>query len=254
MNPTLYKLKEGIVKESPNILAVFSVSGVISTSILTGRAAIIANDMIGEEAYRRQCRVEELEPLEIVKLVWPLFIPSLISGGLTITAILSMNSIHAKRNAALAGLYSVTTEALKEYQEKVIETIGAKKEGLIHDKIAQDRINKNPIGQDGVIFAGGDTLVYDALSGRYFKSDMEKIRRAVNDFNYDLLNEMWKPLNDFYDLIGLPPIDMGQQQGWNVDGGQLQIRFSAKLIEDEASQYHGEPCIVLSYYGEPRYI
>lgn len=246
MNPTLFKIKQGIIKESPNILTAFSITGVVSTSILTGRGAIVAHLMLEEEAYKRKCEVKDIETVDIIKIVWPVFLPAIISGGLTISSILGANHVHAKRNAALAGLYSFATEALREYQEKVVETIGEKKEEKIRDAIAQDTLNKNPLSERGIIVANGDALFYDKLSGRYFKSTVEKIRKAQNDFNFDLLTEMFKSVNEWYDMIGLPDVDMGAQQGWEVDSGCLDISFSTMLADNQ------EPCIVLNYTVNPR--
>ena len=246
MNPTVYNIKKGIVRESPNILTAFSITGLVTTSILTGKAAVIANEMIHEEAYRRKCRVEEIEFQEKVKMTAPIFAPSIVAGVLTISCILGANSIHARRNAALAGVYSVATEALKEYQEKVVATIGKKKEERIRDEIAQDTLDRNPLGERGVVINNGDALFYDKLSGRYFKSTVEKVRKAMNDFNFELMTEMFKSVNEWYDMIGLPDVDMGAQQGWELEHGYLDIQFSTMLADNN------EPCIVLTYSANPR--
>jgi hypothetical protein len=243
----LNEIKEGIVRESPTILTAFGVTGVITTTILAVRATPKALELIEAEAYRHKITKDELELKEKVRVIWPVYVPAGISATLTITCILGANSIHAKRNAAIAGLYSVATEALREYQEKVIETIGEKKAQKIKDAIAQDILDANPLGKNEVIIAGGDALFYDKLSGRYFKSSVEKIRKSQNDFNFELLNDMFKSVNEWYDMIGLPAVDMGSKQGWDVENGQLDIQFSTMLAENQ------EPCIVLTYSVSPRF-
>ncbi|WP_254556795.1 DUF6353 family protein, partial [Salmonella enterica] len=80
-----------------------------------------------------------------------------------------------------------------------IETLGEKKEKQIREEIDKDRIKKNPVGKSEVIITGnGKTLCYDHTSGRYFESDMETIKRAVNTINKQMLDEMYVSLNDFY--------------------------------------------------------
>jgi hypothetical protein len=254
MNQTVYNVKRTITQESPSILTGLGVAGLISTTLLAVRATPIAMELVESEAYRNKCRVEELETIEAVKAGWKPYIPAVVVGGLTIACILGANSINLKRNAAIAGLYSVAVEGLREYQDKVLETVGPKKEGKIRDEIAQDRLDRKPVNDDLVIMASGDTLFFDSLTGRYFKSDMETIRRGVNDFNYELLTDMYKPLNDFYDFIGLEGTELGRAQGWNVDRGQLNINFSAKIINAEDSKWHNEPCIVMDYAVEPQYL
>ncbi len=191
---------------------------------------------------------EDLDTLDIMKVTWKEYIPALLSGILTISCIIGANSIHVKRTAAIASVYSVATEALKEYQDKVIETIGEKKEEKLRNAIDQDHLTKNPVESNEIILLKGDTLFYDKLSGRYFKSDMETVRQQVNNFNQELLQEMYKPLNEFYELIGLDNTDMGRNMGWNVDDGQLSIRYSAMIATNS------EPCIVLNYNIEPRFL
>ena len=59
---------------------------------------------------------------------------------------------------------------------------------------------------------------------------------------------MFVPLNELYDMLGLEGTEMGRNAGWDVQNGKLDIQFSAKIATD------GEPCIVLSYPIEPRYL
>ena len=89
-----------------------------------------------------------------MRLTWRYYVPTAIMGGLTIACIIGANSINLRRNAALAGAYSLTEAALKEYQAKVIETIGDKKEQAIRDDIAKDRVKEHPLGEREVIITG----------------------------------------------------------------------------------------------------
>lgn len=158
------------------------------------------------------------------------------------------NSVNLRRNAALATAYTLSESALKEYQEKVIETIGEKKEQAIQDAVAKDRIEKNPVSTKEVIITEkGDTLCLDYPSGRYFKSDREKINKAVNELNRRMRDEMYISLNEFYYEIGLSGIGIGEELGWNIDQGYIEPSFSCQLAED------GTPCLVISYLVGPRY-
>ena len=131
-------------------------------------------------------------------------------GSLTVACIIGANSINLRRNAALATVYSLTEATLKEYQSKVVSTIGEVKEKAIKDEIAKDKIEKNKPKKSNVVVTGsGDTLCYDSISGRYFKSDIEKIKSSVNELNRDLLYEMFVSLNDVYYALGLSNIKNG---------------------------------------------
>jgi hypothetical protein len=233
---------------SPAILTGVGVAGVISTVALAIKGTFSAVYMIFEEEnLRGQEQYLPLTQREKLELVWKLYIPTAASSALTIAAIIGSNHISMRRNAALLSLYSIAEQGLKEYQDKVTEMIGERKAGKIHDDIAQDKLDANPVdGQEVIITGKGAYLFYDTLSGRYFRSDMETVRRTQNDFNELLFNDMYLPLNDLYDMLGLEVTELGRSVGWDVQNGKLEIRFSAKIATD------GEPCIVLSYTVEPK--
>lgn len=248
-----------IQTNSPTILTGFAVVGLVGTVISAVNATPKAVRLVEEERYERdkvkyyfnQDDVpdtddsEPLTKLEIVKLTWKEYIPTAIIGGATIACIIGAHGIHSRRNAALAALYSVSQKAYEEYQEKVKQTVGQNKEGKIRDEIAQDVLNRNPVDKLRIQrTARGDTLCFDILSGRYFFSDAEFIRQSQNEFNHQLLNEMNLCLNDFYGILGLDSIDLGEEVGWSVDK-MLDIRFASKLASD------GTPCLVLDYHVKP---
>lgn len=58
---------------------------------------------------------------------------------------------------------------------------------------------------------------------------------------------MYAALNDFYNEIGLSNTDMGDELGWNLDDGLLEISYGAMVADD------GRPCITLDYHVAPRY-
>ena len=182
-----------------------------------------------------------------MKRTWKCYIPTAISGGITIGSIIALNSVHTRRNASLAAVYSITETAFKEYQNKVAETIGKNKEVAIRDEISQDKLKRNPASVNEIFVTGrGNILCYDAVSGRYFKSDIDKIRRVINDFNYRLMSEMYLSLNEFYDEIGLAHTQLGDELGWNIDSGKVEIDYSTQLADD------GTPCLVLNYKVIPK--
>lgn len=249
------KISNSLIKNSPTILTGFGVGGLISTVVMAVSATPKAIEILDEEMFDRELNSLEkygspIQPLtkkEIISLTWKCYIPTVLMGAATIGCIIGANSIHLRRNAALVGLYSIAETTLKEYQAKVIETLGEKKEQLIKEEILQDRVINNPPKENQIIITGkGDTLCYDSLSGRYFKSDIEKIRRIQNDFNRSLISEMYKTLNEFYDELGLEGTELGRNMGWTTEFGLLDISFSAKLTPDNL------PCIVLDYRIGPR--
>lgn len=258
------KFSEVIIKNNSSILTGVAVTGLITTSVLavraTPKALCIIDDelyyLMGEDVYKEKESGNAIEDRACflsfqkkVKLTWRCYIPAIVVGFTTIGCIIYANKINLRRNAALASVYSLTEVALKEYQSKVVETIGKNKELKIRDNISAEHIKTNPSNTNEIIITGkGDVLCYDSLSGRYFKSDIEKIRRIINNLNRDLMSNMFLSLNEFYYELGLPKIKLGDEMGWDIDKGLIDVSFSAQLTENN------EPCLVLNYEITPKFL
>jgi hypothetical protein len=234
-------------QNSPTILTGLGVGGFITTVFLAVGATPKAMLTVwSEEEHRESKKLDPNVPLkDVVALTWRYYVPAVVMGTLTVGFIIGANSINLRRNAAIVSLYSITEATLKEYQAKVVETIGEKKEKAIRSEIAQDTLDKNPLSKKSVIVTGkGETLFYDTYSGRYFKSDIEKVRKVENLFNKELIAGYWSELNTLYHMLGLPSIEGGKKVGWNADK-LLDLYFDAKLAEND------EPCIVINYINGP---
>lgn len=240
-----------ITQNSPTILTSIATGGVITTAIFAGDGAIKADRILNHYAgYDQDGYMDRPTGKEALQLTWKCYIPALAMGGLTIACIIGANSISLRRNAALASVYSLTETALREYQDKVVETIGKNKELKIRDEICAEKVKENPPGgKNEVILTGkGEVLCMDGYTGSYFRSDIEKIRQAINEFNRNLMSDMFLSLNDFYDYLGIKHSKMGNDLGWDIDRGLLEVSFSSCLTEA------GEPCLVLEYSVYPKYM
>lgn len=264
----------GFVKQnSPTILTSISVVGLFTTVFTAIRATPKAMSLIDDEVYfkyedemlnlnenvsfnkwmgsEEHCfsdRMKKLTKKEILQIVWKEYLPSLALGMVTVTCIIGSNRISMRRSAALASLYGLTDAAFKEYKNKVVETMGEAKERKVRDEIAQEKIKSNPSATSAVIVTGkGDVLCYDTLSGRYFRSDIDKIQRIVNSLNYELRSSMFLSVNELYYRLGLANISLGSDMGWDIDKGEIELEFSAQLTDS------GEPCLVLEYKVSPKY-
>lgn len=236
-------------RHSPQILTGLGIAGMVATTVMavkaTPKALKICEDLRHEYVNDYQ---EEPTKIDYVKAAWKCYIPAVVTGAASVACIVGASSVHVRRNAALATAYALSETAIKEYKEKVVETIGEKKERSVRDAIAKDHIEKNPVTKNEVILTEkGNTLCYDMLSGRYFKSDVDKLKRAENELNRLMLDEGSVSLNDFYYEIGLDDIKLGSQLGWDTRNGLISLDFSSQLASD------GTPCLVLDFSIPPRY-
>lgn len=237
--PTMNKLEElfnkaviGAKANSPAIFAGFSIAGVITTSYLAARGAIDADRELGNQ------KLERKEKL----LRWGKhFIPAGISGALTIGCIVGITRSGSRKTVAAQAALAVTERAYSEYREKVIEEFGNRKDQSIRDKVAEERLKKNPPPSQEVLVTGtGSILCCETFTMRYFVSDMEKLRRAMNDLNARLLKHDYATLDDFYYSIGLDRTAHSNQIGWKSDK-LLDLEFSTALTSDN------RPCITFTY-------
>lgn len=234
------ELSKPLIKHSPEILTALGVTGMCSATIMAVKATPKVLDVVSETKDKKLEKKEETK--EIIVKAGKYYIPTILVSGLSIACILGASSINLKRNAALATAYSISENALKEYQSKVLETIGPRKERQIKDEIVKDHIAKNPVTNTEVYITGdGDTLFYDDHSGRYFMQNLARMEKIENMLNKRLWSEMWISLNDLYYEIGLNTLKDGDDIGFNIDDGYLNYteRYSAQVADD------GRPCLAI---------
>ena len=239
-------VKTAVSKHSPEILTGIGIAGMITTTVLAVRATPKAVQLI--EAKKEELHQDELNAVDTVKAAWKCYIPAAVTGVVSSACLIGASSVHVRRNAALATAYKLSETALTEYKAKVVETIGEKKEQIIKDKVAEERVKNDPVSKTEVfVTEKGNTLCYDTISGRYFKSDIEALRRTENDLNERLFGEMYISLNEFYDAIGLSRTRIGDDLGWNIHWGQIKLEFSSQIADD------GTPALVMDYRVAPKY-
>ena len=249
MSELFKSAKMAASKHSPEILTGLGIAGMVTTTVLAVRATPKALELIEDRKDELDIYpTEKLSPVETVKTTWKCYIPAAITGVTSVACLIGASSVNVRRNAALTAAYNLSATALTEYKEKVVETIGEKKEQLIRDKVAEERINKEPVNQSAIIVSGnGNTRCFDTITKRRFVSDIETIKRIVNELNRRMINgEDYISLNDFYYELGLDGSSVGDELGWNVTTGLIELDFSAQLDTD------GTPCIVIDYSVVPK--
>jgi hypothetical protein len=247
-------LEKLIQDNSPTILTAAAVVGTIATAWLTAKASFKAAEMLAESVSSEEAYPEaKLSTTDKVKVVWQEFVPPVAVGSASIAAMICANRISVRRAAALAAAYKLSEKNFEEYKKKIWEKwLGDKENQKAKDEIAQERVDKNPLGNRPVIVTGnGEVMCYDMPSDRYFKSSMETIRKAENDVNQQVLHDGRLPLAEFYRAIGLKPTSSSEEVGWTTecteedDGMLLEIVYSTTMTNDS------QPCIAINYEVTP---
>jgi hypothetical protein len=240
-------VKKTLSKHSPEILTGIGIAGMMTTTVLAVKATPKALMLIEEK--KQDENVDKLTVIDTVKVTWKCYIPAAVTCVASTACLIGANSVHARRGAALATAYKLSETALAEYREKVVETIGEKKEQAVREKVAEKQVKENPVSKSDIIVTGnGDTRFFDPLSGRHFSSSVEKVKKAENELNKRMLHSICgcASLNEFYDELEIPRTDVGDILGWNTDN-LIDICIRAQVDDD------GQPSIVLDHNVRPEY-
>lgn len=243
--------RKTLSKHSPEILTGLGIAGMITTTVLAVKATPKALELIEDEREKRYSEDDDtpITKADVVKVAWKPYIPAVVTGVMSTACLIGASSVNAKRNAALAAACNLSATALAEYKEKVVETIGERREQTVRDKVAEERVKKHPVNDEEVYDTRkGNTLCFDPLSARYFRCDIDEVKRAELAIKERLLHDICgsASVNEFYDELGLPHTLVGDNIGWNTDE-LIKIRISSHITDK------GQPSAVIDYEVEPKY-
>lgn len=252
VTPHIHRLKFLVNENSTTILTGASIVGTVATAVLTGRATFKAAEIIKNEREELERNAQEFPEVDFrpfskterFKMVWPQYILPVAVGGATVTSIVLANRISSKKIAALAVASTISERALQEYKNKVVEKLGERQETAIREEIAQDGVTNNPPSKQVIIAGSGDVLCFEPLTGRYFNSTIETIKKAENKVNYEIIHYDSCSLSVFFEEVGLAPTDYSDIVGWNVNN-RMEVHFSTTMSED------GRPCLVIGFTKMP---
>jgi len=230
------------IKENATLLLTAGgVVGTVGTGVLAARGGMKYAEILRKQ--REEIQTEELglvdpeqplpqlDKMTKVKLAVPYFGPPILLGSVTIASIIMSHRMSAQKIAGLAAAYGLAERNLEEYKAKISEKLTGPKKQQVDDEIAQERVAKTP-GHETIIIGSGKILCFDACTGRYFESTVEKIRAAMNTINSEILQNENARASEFYELIGLSPTTWTDEVGWNRDH-LPELRLTSGKTDDE---------------------
>ena len=242
-------------KHSPEILAATGTIGVVTSAVMACKATtklgtILEKTKTDMEVIRTAMEHPEyLEPekyteddgkndirilyaktgLNIIKL----YAPSVILGGLSITAMLTSNNILRKRNIALAAAYTAVDKGFKEYRSSVVERFGEEMDRELRYNLKSKEIEETVVDEKGKEKTVKKTVnVVDpstySVYARFYDDGCNGWTKNPEDNLYFLkcqenyANDLLKTrghlfLNEVYDMLGIPRTQAGQIVGWVYD-------------------------------------
>ena len=260
LNKAAFKFK----KHSPEILVVAGVIGAVGSTVMACKATTKVNDILDDtkdqldKIHEAGERLENGETLMLkdgeeytveqnkkdLTIVYAqtalkfakLYAPSVIIGGLSITAILTGHNITRKRNIALAAAYTAVDKSFKEYRGRVVERFGEALDKELKYGIKSKEVDEVVTNEDGTESVVKKTVdVVDATNpmnvSEYARFFDDGCAGWTKDPEYNLMflrdqqryaNDLLKSkghlfLNEVYDLLGIPRTKAGQIVGWIYD-------------------------------------
>lgn len=215
----LAKSKLFLKNNSPTLLSIVGAAGVVATAVTAVRATPKALVLIEAEEHVKWMEEEpstSLTPMEIVKVAWKPYIPSILIGGATIACVFGANALNQRQQASLASAYALLDRSYKEYKNKVKEALGEEKEKEVQKAIIKERLDDiEDITQLGL---GAETLMFfEEHHGQIFERTMLEVREAEYQLNRRITTEGEASLNHFLEYLDLPGVAGGDTIGWSQE-------------------------------------
>lgn len=251
---TFHKAGFQLKKHSPEILVVAGVVGVVTSAVMACKATTKLNDILEESKEQIDQIHDVMEHPDKVKAEYTeedgkkdlaivytqtavklikLYGPSIVLGGLSITAILTSNNILRKRNVALAAAYTAVDKSFKEYRERVVERFGKDLDRELRYNIKAKEIEETVVdekGEEKTVTKTVEVVDQNACSeyAKFYDDgclgwckdpelNMMFLRRQQDAATERLKDKGHLFLNEVYDMLGIPRTKAGQVVGWIYD-------------------------------------
>lgn len=186
------------------------------------------------------------------------YLPTIISGTVTIATIIFNHKMSRTHIASVVTAAGISSKLLNEYRQKAIEVLGKETVEDIDKKVAKDH-------EDGIIYCvsptitseslftlsvdradDGDILFFEPFKQTWFRTSKEAVRLAWYHLNRNMALGMAATMDQLYDFLGIGHFDDNEMYGWGIDyieDGMYWIDM--ELIESETDD--GEKYYILEY-------
>lgn len=257
------KLKLKAQKNSPEILIVTGVVGVVASAVMACKATrkidpILDAHKEGREKIQEAVESKEFDGKTIKKSTTRLYFrtgkdlvklysPAVTLGAISIGCIFASNNIMRKRNAALGAAYMSIKTAFDKYRSAVREQYGDQVDyDILHGvkTIESEEVNdkgkvvkkKEKVADPNV---ESDYVKYITKSNSYWEKNPDILQSFLNaqqHFANDKLKAEGKlVLNDVYESLGFEKTKAGMVVGWVYDlknpSGDNYVQFNVQKVK-----------------------
>jgi hypothetical protein len=251
--------KAGLVlqKNSPKILLVAGIAGVITSAVLACRATLKLDatlkksktkiEMIKKKDITQEVRTKELVVAytQIGADFMKLYGPSVGLGIIAVSCLVGSNQILTKRNVALMAAYKTVDEGFAAYRKRVEAEMSEDKAYATKHGLNTEEVVEKEVGEDGKTKKVKKTVYtndpmdpnslspyarfYDETCTQWDKTpeyNLMYLRSQQNYFNDMLRSRGHVFLNEVYDALGITRSKAGAVVGWVIsDTGDNFVDF-----------------------------
>lgn len=214
-----YYISNFFHKHGGTVLTILSSVGVVGTAILSGQATVKAKEelkTLGEDA-----------PLkEKVKTVARIYIPTAATGAATVACMWGAHGFSRKEQASMLAAGAILQQTYSKYRDKADELLG---DNVVDAHLAHDDVSKEPhdlTSEERLFYynyyQNGEHPEY----GSYFQCTVDKVLKAEMEVNRQFILGRQVTLNYFFKLLGLDPVDGGDNIGWSAELGAEYYGYS----------------------------
>lgn len=245
------KIQRYLKQHGSTILSCVAAVGVIATTVIAIKNTHDAIDIL-EKAKREKNETSEseqrLNTTEKVKTTWKCYIPTILIGSSTIICIMGANTLNKHQQAALVSAYTMLSNYHKEYKDKLIDIYGVEADEKIKAEMARSRCDWH---QWGIDTPDEKVIFYDVISKNYVKCYEREIMDAEYHLKRNFTLRGYATLNEFYDFVGLPRTDEGDEIGWSTSQGIGWVDFEHHFVENIDNEKFDEPCYIIDFVLSP---
>ena len=223
-------------KHAPEILTGMGIASMLSAVVLAVKATPTVEKNINE-AHANTF-------IEKVKISWKPYLPAGIAMIFGTSCLIGSTSVALRRNTILATAYELSEATLNNYTEKVKETVGETKERQIREEIAASKAQDGYDPNNIIHTKYGEVLCKDLPTGRYFTSNIDRIRLVAREIIELTNRDDTCDWNEFYYRLGLEETTMGDILGWTRTN-PIDISYGSALLDD------GRTCMTINYRVYP---
>ena len=240
------------MRYKPKPLIIFSVIGLVTTTVLAVRAtpkALRNLEKLNEESFVNPTTTEK------AKAVFPPFIPTIVSGIATIGCIFGSDYISFNHNAKLTTVLLLSDSMFRKYQKHTKYILDEERFEKVEENIAQEDYEKqkNELKEEYPI--GDKLLFYETFSDRFFYSTYAEVIYAMYHWNRNFL--LGAPeggcMAEFFDFLGLDEKENRKYAYWGYNAETMTIWGLIPWIDitlREKKLRDGTPYVEIGYIWE----